>query len=43
MKSLKNMTFKFGDGHASERMIEVIRKIVVNQDLKRKVLTFPAA
>lgn len=38
--SLKDMKFKFGDGHAAERMVEIIRKIDINQEFLRKQLVF---
>jgi UDP-N-acetylglucosamine 2-epimerase len=38
--SLKEMPFKFGDGHAAERMVEIIKNIKVDQNLMRKRLGF---
>lgn len=38
--SLKGMKFKFGDGHAAERMVEIIRKTDINQEFFRKQLVF---
>ena len=38
--SLKEMPFKFGDGHAAERMVEIIKNIKVDQNLMRKRLEF---
>ena len=39
--SLKEMSFKFGDGHAAERMVEIIKNIKVDQNFMRKELDFP--
>jgi GDP/UDP-N,N'-diacetylbacillosamine 2-epimerase (hydrolysing) len=39
--SLKDMFYEFGDGHAAEKMVEIIRKIDVNQKFLRKKLEFP--
>lgn len=38
--SLKEMPFKFGDGHAAERMVEIIKNIEVDQNFMRKRLEF---
>lgn len=38
--SLKEMPFKFGDGHAAEKMVEIIKKIKVDQNFVRKRLEF---
>jgi len=40
-ESIKKMKYKFGDGHAAERIVEVLLKIEINQDLMRKKLEFP--
>lgn len=42
-ESLKTMEYKFGDGHAAERIVEVLKGIEINQDLLRKKLEFPNA
>jgi len=42
VKGLENMVFKFGSGNASEKMIEAIRSIVVDQKFMRKSLVFPS-
>jgi len=39
-ESLKTMEYKFGDGHAAERIVEVLKGIEINQDLLRKKLEF---
>ena len=38
--SLKGMDFKFGDGHAAEKMVEIIKRIKVDQKFLRKRLEF---
>lgn len=38
--SLKEMPFKFGDGHTAERMVEIIKNIKVDQNFMRKRLEF---
>jgi len=38
--SLKEMSFKFGDGHAAEKMVEIIKSIKVDQNFLRKRLEF---
>jgi len=38
--SLGNMHFKFGDGHAAERMVTIIKGIAIDQELMRKKLEF---
>ena len=38
--SLKEMPFRFGDGHAAERMVEIIKNIKVDQNFMRKRLEF---
>lgn len=38
--TLKEMPFKFGDGHAAERMVEIIKNIKVDQNFMRKRLEF---
>lgn len=40
-ESLKTMKYKFGDGHAAERIVEILKKIEINQNLLRKKLEFP--
>lgn len=40
-KNLENMSFKFGDGHAAERMVEIIKDIKIDQGFMRKSLSFP--
>ncbi|MHB8110076.1 MAG: UDP-N-acetylglucosamine 2-epimerase [Syntrophorhabdaceae bacterium] len=42
VKGLENMVFQFGSGSASERMIEAIRNIVIDQKFMRKSLIFPS-
>lgn len=39
--SLKNMKYKFGDGHAAERIVKVLKSTKVDQNLLRKKLEFP--
>ncbi len=39
--SLKDMPYKFGDGNAADKIIEVIKNTEVNQKLLRKKLEFP--
>lgn len=41
-KSFEDMVFQFGRGNASEKMIEAIRHIAIDQKLMRKSLTFPS-
>ncbi len=36
--SIKKMQFKFGNGHAAERMVGIIKKIKIDQDFLRKRL-----
>lgn len=37
---LRNMQFKFGDGHSAERMINIIKDITIDQNFIRKKLEF---
>lgn len=39
-KSLKEMRFKFGDGHAAEKMVDIISKVSIDQKLMRKKLYY---
>lgn len=39
-KRLNNMPFKFGDGHAAERIVDIIKGIKIDQDFMRKRLEF---
>lgn len=39
--SIKTMKYKFGDGHAAERMVKIIKSIEINEKLMRKKLIFP--
>ena len=39
-KTLIGMPFKFGDGSAGEKMVEIIRKVEIDQDFLRKKLEF---
>ena len=39
-KTLIGMPFKFGDGSAGEKMVEIIRKVEIDQDFLRKSLEF---
>jgi GDP/UDP-N,N'-diacetylbacillosamine 2-epimerase (hydrolysing) len=38
--SIKSLQYLFGDGHASERIIEVLKHTTIDQDLMRKRLEF---
>lgn len=35
-QKIKNMPFKFGDGHAAEKMVDIIKSINIDQDFLRK-------
>ncbi|MBI9033194.1 MAG: UDP-N-acetylglucosamine 2-epimerase (hydrolyzing) [Bacteroidales bacterium] len=37
-ESLINMEYKFGDGHAAQRIIEIIKSLTINEKLLRKKL-----
>lgn len=39
-KSLGDMEFKFGDGHAAEKMVRIINQTRVDQNFLRKKITF---
>lgn len=39
--SLVNMEYKFGDGHAAERIVDALKNIPLNSNLLRKKLAFP--
>jgi UDP-hydrolysing UDP-N-acetyl-D-glucosamine 2-epimerase len=36
LEKIKNMTFKFGDGHAAEKMVDILKKINFDQTFLRK-------
>jgi hypothetical protein len=36
------MHFKFGDGHAAERMVKIIKDTKIDQDFMRKRLDIPS-
>ena len=40
-ESLSNMKYKFGDGHAAERIVDVLKDIPLSSNLLRKKLEFP--
>ena len=42
-ESLSTMEYKFGDGHATERIVKVLNEVEINQNLLRKKLEFPNA
>jgi len=39
-ESIKDMEYKFGDGHATERIIEIIKKNKIDKDILRKKLEY---
>lgn len=39
-ESIKNMEYKFGDGHTAERIIKILKDININEKLMRKELDF---
>ena len=39
-ETIRDMPFKFGDGHAAEKMVEIIKKVKIDQDFLRKSLEF---
>ena len=41
-KGLTAMHFKFGDGHAAERMVKIIKDTKIDQDFMRKRLDIPS-
>jgi UDP-hydrolysing UDP-N-acetyl-D-glucosamine 2-epimerase len=40
-ESIKNMGYKFGDGHAAERIVKILKDIKIDEKLMRKKLDFP--
>jgi len=40
-ESLSDMDYKFGNGHAAEKIVEIIKKLPINSRLMRKKLEFP--
>jgi len=40
-ESIKNMEYKFGDGHAAERIVEILKDIDIDEKLMQKELDFP--
>jgi UDP-hydrolysing UDP-N-acetyl-D-glucosamine 2-epimerase len=40
-KQLKNMEYKFGDGNAAQKMVQIIKSIEIDERLMRKKLNFP--
>ena len=40
-ESIKNMEYKFGDGHAAERIVKILKDIKIDEKLMRKKLDFP--
>ncbi len=40
-EGLRTMEYQFGDGHAAERMVEIIAQTTIDQNLLRKRLEFP--
>ena len=40
-QSIKNMEYKFGDGHAAEKIIKILKDINIDEKLMRKKLDFP--
>ena len=41
-KRLKKMKYKFGDGHAAERILKILKDIKINEQFMRKKLDFSA-
>jgi len=41
VSSLRHMPFKFGDGSAAKKMVEIIKNVQVDQNFLRKRLEFP--
>jgi len=41
-KRLKKMKYKFGDGHAAERILKILKDIKINEQFMRKELDFSA-
>ena len=41
VSSLRRMPFKFGDGSAAKKMVEIIKKVQIDQNFLRKRLEFP--
>lgn len=41
-KRLKKMDYKFGNGHAAERILKILKDIEINEQLMRKKLDFSA-
>jgi len=39
---IKEMKYKFGDGHASEKILKTLRNIEINENFMRKKLDFPS-
>lgn len=39
--SIKNMKYKFGDGNAAERIVEILKSTEIDEKLMRKKLDFP--
>lgn len=42
-KSLEDMEYKFGDSHAAERIVKILKNMTFNADFLRKRLEFPNA
>lgn len=42
-ESLGNMKYEFGDGHAAEQIVDILKKTKIDQKLIRKKLEFPCA
>ena len=41
IERIKNMKYKFGDGHAAEKIVNIIKDIKIDQNLLQKKLDFP--
>ena len=39
-ESIQNMEYKFGDGHAAERIVKILKDIDIDEKLMRKELDF---
>ena len=40
-ENLKNMQYKFGDGTAAKKIVDILKKIKIDENLMRKKLVFP--